>query len=103
MGRDATHEDDEDEKRKRHRFKRVPTRNGEAGALMYLDLASRFQNINVLGFSQPMFVMGKPASKSYGNFVQTSAESSSLLECYAECSRCSSNFVQTRAESSSFT
>ena len=38
MGRDATHED---EKRKRHRFKRVPTRNGEASALMYLDLASR--------------------------------------------------------------
>ena len=28
--------------------------------------------------------------KSYGNFVQTSAESSSLLECYAECSRNSS-------------
>ena len=53
MGRDATHED---EKRKRHRFKRVPTRSGEAGALMYLDLASRFQNINVLGFSQPIFV-----------------------------------------------
>ena len=42
MGRNATHEDDEDEKRERHRFKRVPTRNGEAGALMYLDLASRF-------------------------------------------------------------
>jgi hypothetical protein len=61
MGRDATHEDDEDEKRKRHRFKRVPTRNGEAGALMYLDLASRFQNINVLGFSQQMFVMNEPA------------------------------------------
>ena len=51
MGRDATHEDDEDEKRKRHRFKRVPTRNGEAGALTYSDVTSRFQNINVLGFS----------------------------------------------------
>jgi hypothetical protein len=59
MGRDAAHEDDEDEKRKRHRFKRVPTRNGDAGALIYPDLASRFQNINVLGFSQPMFVMGE--------------------------------------------
>jgi len=39
--------------------------------------------------------------KSYGNFVQTRAEASSLLECYAECRRCSSNFVQTSAESSS--
>jgi hypothetical protein len=66
MGRDAAHEDDEDEKRKRHCFKRVPTRNGDAGALIYPDLASRFQNINVLGFSQQMFVMEKPASKSYG-------------------------------------
>ena len=59
MGRDAAHEDDEDEKRKRHRFKRVPTRNGDAGALIYPDLASRFQNINVLGFSQQMFVTGE--------------------------------------------
>ena len=41
MDRDAAHEDDEDEKRKRHRFKRVPTRNGEASALIYTDLASR--------------------------------------------------------------
>ena len=63
MGRDATHEDDEDEKRKRHCFKRVPTRNGDASAFMYLDLASRFQNINVLGFSQQMFVMEKPAMR----------------------------------------
>jgi hypothetical protein len=61
MGRDAAHEDDEDRKRKRHRFKRVLTRNGEASALIYPNLASRFQNINVLGFSQPMFVMEKPA------------------------------------------
>jgi hypothetical protein len=61
MGRDARHKDDEDEKRKRRCFKRMPTRNGEADALIYLDLASRFQNINVLGFSQPMFVTGKPA------------------------------------------
>ena len=66
MGRDATHEDDEDEKRKRRCFKRVPTRNGDAGALIYPDSASRFQDINVLGFSQQMFVMEKPASKSYG-------------------------------------
>ena len=78
MGRDAAHEDGEDEKRKRHCFKRVPTRNGDASAFMYLDLASRFQNINVLGFSQQMFVTEKPASKSYGNFVQTRAESSSF-------------------------
>jgi hypothetical protein len=28
--------------------------------------------------------------KSYGNFVQARAESSSLLECYAECRRNSS-------------
>jgi hypothetical protein len=63
MGRDAAHEDYEDEKWKRHRFKRVPTRNGDAGALTYPDLASRFQNINVLGFSQPMFVYVE-ASKS---------------------------------------
>ena len=76
MGRDAAHEDDEDEKRKRHRFKRVPTRNGDAGALIYPDLASRFQNINVLGFSQQIFVTEEYERRgifefcflSYGNF-----------------------------------
>ena len=63
MGRDAAHEDDEDEKWKRNRFKRVPTRNGDAGALTYPDLASRFQNINVLGFSQQILVMDEPAKR----------------------------------------
>ena len=102
MGRDAAHEDDEDWKRKRHCFKRVPTRNGDADALMYLDSASRFQNINVLGFKPADVRYGEASNlRSYGNFVQTRAEASSLLECYAECSRCSSNFVQTSAESSS--